>query len=59
MSPKEESELKTIQKACVATCDVFSKYLKEQIMEVIDADKVFILSFNIMRLIQFSTITVH
>ncbi|XP_045194199.1 FACT complex subunit SPT16-like [Mercenaria mercenaria] len=39
MSPKEESELKTIQKACVATCDVFSKYLKEQIMEVIDADK--------------------
>lgn len=39
MSPKEDSELKTIQKACTATCDVFSKYLKEQIMEVIDADK--------------------
>ncbi|KAH3774177.1 hypothetical protein DPMN_175551, partial [Dreissena polymorpha] len=39
MAPKEESELRLIQKACSATCDVFSKYLKEQIMEVIDADK--------------------
>ena len=39
-APKEESELKTIQKACTTTGDVFSKYLKEQIMNVIDADKV-------------------
>ena len=40
MAAKDETELRTIQKACTATCDVFSKYLKEQIMEVIDADKV-------------------
>jgi len=40
MAPKEESELRTIQKACTATCEVFNKYLKEQIMETIDADKV-------------------
>ena len=40
MAVKEDAELKTIQKACQVTCDVFSKYLKEQIMEVIDNDKV-------------------
>lgn len=40
MAPKDESELRTLQKACSATCEVFSKYLKSQIMEVIDADKV-------------------
>ena len=28
------------------TCDVFSKYLKEQMMEVIDSDKVWLLSFQ-------------
>jgi len=39
MAPKEESELKTIQRACTTTGDIFSKYLKEQIMSVIDADK--------------------
>ena len=40
MAVKEDTEIKTIQKACQVTCDVFSKYLKEQIMEVIDNDKV-------------------
>ena len=40
MAVKEDAELKTIQRACQVTCDVFSKYLKEQIMEVIDNDKV-------------------
>ncbi|KAJ8303246.1 hypothetical protein KUTeg_019642 [Tegillarca granosa] len=39
MAPKEESEIKTMQKACSVTCDVFSKYLKEQIMTAIDAEK--------------------
>jgi len=39
MAPKEESEIKTISKASQVTCDVFNKYLKEQIMEAIDADK--------------------
>ena len=46
MAVKEDSEVKTIQKACQVTCDVFSKYLKEQIMEVIDSDKVLLLSIQ-------------
>jgi len=39
MSMKEDSELKTIRRACDITVDVFSKYLKDQVMEIIDADK--------------------
>ncbi|XP_055607733.1 FACT complex subunit spt16 isoform X2 [Uranotaenia lowii] len=39
MCPKEESEVITIKKACLVTVDVFNKYLKDHIMEVIDADK--------------------
>lgn len=39
MANKEESEIKTIQRACQVTCDVFNKFLKEQIMEIIDAEK--------------------
>lgn len=39
MSVKEESELKLMQKASQITCDVFSKYLRDQIMEIIDAEK--------------------
>lgn len=39
MASKEESELKTIQRACQVTCDVFNKFLKEQVMEIIDAEK--------------------
>ncbi|XP_042890224.1 FACT complex subunit SPT16-like [Penaeus japonicus] len=39
MSPKEESEIAIIKKASNATVDVFSKYLKEQIMDIIDRDK--------------------
>lgn len=40
MAVKEESELKFMQKASQITCDVFSKYLRDQIMEIIDAEKV-------------------
>lgn len=40
MAPKEDSEVLTIKKACIVSVDVFSKYLKDHIMEVIDADKV-------------------
>lgn len=40
MAPKEESELLIIKKACMATVDVYGKYLKENIMEIIDAEKV-------------------
>ena len=39
MAVKEDSELSTIKKACQVTVDVFSKYLKEQIMDIIDSDK--------------------
>lgn len=40
MAPKEESEIATIKKACQASMDLYNKYLKEQLMEIIDADKV-------------------
>lgn len=39
MCIKEESEILTVKKACLVTCDVFGKYLKDHIMEIIDADK--------------------
>ncbi|XP_055626889.1 FACT complex subunit spt16 isoform X2 [Toxorhynchites rutilus septentrionalis] len=39
MCTKEDSEIITIKKACLVTVDVFSKYLKDHIMEIIDADK--------------------
>lgn len=40
MAPKEDSEVAIIKRACQVTTDVYSKYLKDQIMEIIDADKV-------------------
>lgn len=40
MASKEDSEIITIKKACLVTVDVFTKYLKDQIMEIIDSDKV-------------------
>lgn len=40
MCPKEEPEIISIKKACIASVDVFGKYLKDNIMEIIDADKV-------------------
>lgn len=40
MAVKEESELITIRKACIVSVDVFGKYLKEHILEIIDAEKV-------------------
>ncbi|XP_065074027.1 FACT complex subunit spt16 [Ochlerotatus camptorhynchus] len=39
MCSKEDSEVITIKKACLVTVDVFNKYLKDHIMEIIDADK--------------------
>lgn len=39
IAPKEESELVIIRKACQVTVDVYTKYLKDQIMEIIDSDK--------------------
>jgi hypothetical protein len=39
MAPKEENELSIIKKACQVSVDLFNKYLKEQVMEIVDADK--------------------
>ncbi|CAG2061750.1 unnamed protein product, partial [Timema podura] len=39
MAPKEDSEILTTKKACLVSVDVFNKYLKDQIMEIIDSDK--------------------
>lgn len=52
MASKEDAELSTIKKACQATVDVFSKYLKEQIMDIIDSDKKVLLE---LLLLQFQT----
>jgi len=40
MAAKDDTELITIKKACQATMDLFSKFLKEQLMDFIDKDKV-------------------
>lgn len=39
MAPKEEQEIALTKKACQVTVDVYAKYLRDQIMEIIDADK--------------------
>lgn len=39
MAVKEDSEVLTVKKACLVTVDVFNKYLKDHILEIIDADK--------------------
>ncbi|GFU78575.1 FACT complex subunit SPT16 [Trichonephila clavipes] len=39
MAPKEDNEVSIVKKACQVTVDVYSKYLKDQIMEIIDSDK--------------------
>lgn len=39
MSAKEDSEVLTIKKACQVSVDIFNKYLKDQVMEIIDSDK--------------------
>ena len=44
MSTKEEPEIHIVKKASLVSVDVFNKYLKDQIMETIDADKVHFLN---------------
>lgn len=39
MAPKEDPEVVLVKKACNVSVDVFTKYLKDQIMEIIDSDK--------------------
>lgn len=40
MSSKEDSELATMKKACQVSVDIFNKFLKDQVMDIIDAEKV-------------------
>ena len=40
MAPKDEAEMGIIKKACHATMDLYSKFLKEQIIGIIDGEKV-------------------
>ena len=40
MAPKDESEIITVKKSCQATMDLFKKFLQEQIMDLIDSEKV-------------------
>jgi len=39
MAPKDDAELSIMKKAAGLSSDIFAKYLKEQIMDVIDGDK--------------------
>ncbi|XP_026473184.1 FACT complex subunit spt16 [Ctenocephalides felis] len=39
LSPKEDSETHIIKKACAISVEIFTKYLKDQIMDIIDSDK--------------------
>ncbi|CAG0881437.1 unnamed protein product [Darwinula stevensoni] len=39
LAQKEDNELNTMKKACQVSMDVFNKYLKDNIMEIIDADR--------------------
>lgn len=51
MAPKEEPELLIMKKACFVSVDVFNKYLKDQIMEIIDSDKVSIFHLSHLHLL--------
>lgn len=48
ISPKEENEIVTIKKSSQISVDVFNKYLKDQIMEIIDSEKVSSISVGII-----------
>lgn len=39
IAPKDETEIETTKKACNITVDLYAKYLREEITEIIDADK--------------------
>lgn len=47
LSIKAENEITLIKKASLSSVEMFSKYLREQIMEIIDSDKVNISYFFI------------
>lgn len=37
---KEENEILTVKKACLASVEIFDKYLRESVMDIVDAEKV-------------------
>ncbi|XP_053955465.1 FACT complex subunit spt16 isoform X1 [Anastrepha ludens] len=39
MCPKDEPEINNIRKASLVSVDIFNKYLKDEIMDIIDSDK--------------------
>ncbi|KAH8274963.1 hypothetical protein KR018_003444 [Drosophila ironensis] len=39
MCPKDESEISSIRKASLVSMDIFNKYLKDEIMDIIDSDR--------------------
>lgn len=47
MCPKEDSEILTVKKACLISVDVFGKYLKDQILGIIDNDRVYFFVFSL------------
>jgi nucleosome binding factor SPN SPT16 subunit len=42
LAVKDEIELNNIKKACELTSKIYSKYLKDQLVNIIDGEKVFI-----------------
>lgn len=40
MAVKEDGELALMRKAAAVTSDVYSKFFKERVMEIVDADEV-------------------
>lgn len=40
MCPKDEPEINNIRKAALVSMELFNKYLKDQIMEIVDSDRV-------------------
>lgn len=40
LSIKAENEITLVKKASLSSVEMFTKFLKEQIMEIIDSDKV-------------------
>lgn len=40
MAVKEDGELALMKKAAAITSDVFTKFFKERVMEIVDADEV-------------------
>ncbi|KAH8380500.1 hypothetical protein KR009_011142 [Drosophila setifemur] len=39
MCPKDEAEINNIRKASLVSMDIFNKYLKDEIMDIIDSDR--------------------